>query len=389
MYDLFHTEASCLKKFNHPNILRVHKDSDKAYATKRSGKSVEVMYLALEYATNGEIFDYIAETGSFSEHIARYYFHQLISALEYMHSMGYYHRDIKPENILLDENFNLKLADFGFTTSHKVSTSRKGTFGYMAPEVLAKKEYNGAQADLFASAVILFILLSQHPPFIRAEETDRYYKKIYQGKWSKFWDTYADEGFSESFKDLFCKMVHPNPERRLTLQQIKEHEWFLGPVATHQEILSNFAVRKKVLQKHKEDKKKPKQKEKFDASNASTSAGKDSNKKRKATRRKQNKKYTRFYAVKNGDDLIDAVIKVSQQQSYKYKKSEDFFRVDITVTDDNDDEADITINVLKAPDEQMRCLEFIRVNGSRSLYESTFTVFKRYCKKKFGSARNH
>ena len=101
-----------------------------------------MIYIALEYAEYGELFDFIAETGKFSEEEGRFYFQQLIRALNYLHTLGYTYRDVKPENILIDKNFNLKLADFGFATTERTSTSRKGTFGYISPQVITNKMYN-------------------------------------------------------------------------------------------------------------------------------------------------------------------------------------------------------------------------------------------------------
>lgn len=255
--NLFLNEVKVLKQLNHPNILKLHDYSNKSQALKPDGTKIDVNYMALEYAEGGELFDYISETGKFSQKVARFYFHQLIDALDHIHKKGYSHRDIKPENILLDKNFNVKIADFGFSTTDEISLTRKGTFGYMAPEVLASKTYKGVEADLFAAAVILFILLTQHPPFVRAEATDRYYKVIAAGRWDEFWDVHADEQLPESFIDLFQRMVSPDPADRLSLADVRAHEWFCGPVASKSDIQREFAKRKSMLKKTREEAESP------------------------------------------------------------------------------------------------------------------------------------
>lgn len=242
-----------LKVLKHPNIINLHDYSEGSTATRNDGTKVEVIYLALDLVENGEIFDYIADTGKFSESTCRYYFHQLIECLEYIHSQGYAHRDIKPENLLLDKDFNIVLCDFGFATKEKTSTSRKGTFGYMSPEVLASQEYNCVDADLFGAAVVLFIIATQHPPFLRADPNDKYYKKIHDGKWEKFWSIHADENLSSSFIDLLTKMLSSNPKDRLSLEQIKQHEWYNGPVPSADDIISEFTKRKEEMNKKKSD----------------------------------------------------------------------------------------------------------------------------------------
>ena len=128
---IFLNESEIMKKLDHPNIIKLLGSSSKSNAIREDGPELPVNYIAMEYAENGEIFEFISESGRFSEPEARFYFHQLIEGLEYMHDKGYYHRDIKPENLLMDEDYNLKIADFGFTTTYQVCNTKKGTYGYM------------------------------------------------------------------------------------------------------------------------------------------------------------------------------------------------------------------------------------------------------------------
>lgn len=110
-----------------------------------------------------------------------------------MHTKGFSHRDLKPENILVDANYNLKIVDFGFACQiggrdgAGFNTSKVGTPGYMAPEVLAKKPYQGHVADIFSLGVILFAMYAGHPPFVSAIETDSYYQFLYQNRVDLFW----------------------------------------------------------------------------------------------------------------------------------------------------------------------------------------------------------
>ena len=98
----FKTEVDVMKEINHPNVINLIKHSYEGNLKKSNGETKEnVTYLALELAPGGELFDFIAQTGAFSEPVARYYFHQIIDAFEYLHSRGISHRDMKPDNIML------------------------------------------------------------------------------------------------------------------------------------------------------------------------------------------------------------------------------------------------------------------------------------------------
>ena len=118
----------------------------------------------LELAQGGCLFDIIAQTGRMSEDLARYYFKQFMEGLDHCHTAGVSHRDLKPENLLLGEDYNLKLADFGYAapvTGRDGSgylETHCGTMGYMAPEIHLRQKYNGQSVDLFSAAIILFII---------------------------------------------------------------------------------------------------------------------------------------------------------------------------------------------------------------------------------------
>ena len=171
---------SQFKKEEHPyivNLIEYDKEGiiEKAHKPKR-----QAFYIVLELAQGGELFDFVASTGAFPEAVARYYFRQLMEGLDSVHRKGITHRDLKPENLLYDADFNLKIADFGFAAplagrdGSSLQRTILGTFGYMAPEIFIKDHnhyngYNGAQVDLFASAIILFIMVAGHPPFNRAD----------------------------------------------------------------------------------------------------------------------------------------------------------------------------------------------------------------------------
>lgn len=113
-------EVRCLKDCDHPNILKLLGYGDDTTAVDSHQNSLPVYSLELEYAKHGDLFDLIQGSGKFSEKEARFYFKQLVDSLEYLHSKGYCHRDIKTENILLDADYNLKLADFGFSTNSEI-----------------------------------------------------------------------------------------------------------------------------------------------------------------------------------------------------------------------------------------------------------------------------
>jgi len=112
----------------------------------------------------------------------------MIDALKHSHDSGIAHRDLKPENIMLDKNFNVKIADFGFAVStggrdgSGLVETQLGTVSYMAPEIHSGEKYDPKSVDLFAAAIILFVILTQRPPFASAHPDDVHYQLVCKGK---------------------------------------------------------------------------------------------------------------------------------------------------------------------------------------------------------------
>ena len=185
----------------------------------------EKIFMILEYCPGGELFDYIVAKDRLSESEARFFFRQIISALAYIHSKGYAHRDLKPENLLLDDNQCLKLIDFGLCAKPKggmenLLSTCCGSPAYAAPELIAGKNYLGAEADLWSMGVLLYALLCGYLPF-DDDNINVLYKKIQSGKYeSPTWLT------SDS-TSLLSELLQVDPKRRLTMQQLIYHAWIM------------------------------------------------------------------------------------------------------------------------------------------------------------------
>jgi 5'-AMP-activated protein kinase, catalytic alpha subunit len=209
---------------------------------------MEVYYLALEFLSMGDLFLYLSRTGSFSETIWRYLFHQLIEGLECIHENGIYHRDIKPENLMFDEDFTLKIADFGFATNQPISNSCTGTSGYMLPEIYKKVKYSSQSADLFAAGVVLFNMLTQYPPFETATPSDYFYKMLWSNSKEAFWKAHCKKfTISDDFKTMVSAMLSPNPSDRLSIAEIKESEWYNGELPSFESYRTEMEYRRDMI----------------------------------------------------------------------------------------------------------------------------------------------
>lgn len=161
----------------------------------------------------------------------RYFMHQMLDVLTYMQKKGVVHRDLKLENILVDDNLNLKIADFGFATYKKIDMlkSYRGTMTYMAPEIKEGKTYNGKEIDMFSTGVILFIIVQGIFPFKEAKKDEYFYNLLLQGNYEKYWKKTGGENLSVEFKDLILKMFSYDGKKRPSIEELKQHPWMTKP----------------------------------------------------------------------------------------------------------------------------------------------------------------
>jgi serine/threonine protein kinase len=216
--EMMANEVEILLKIDHQNVIKLLDLFD----------APEFLYLVMELATGGELFDRIVERESYSEADAKEVMFQLLSAIEYIHSRDIVHRDLKPENLLLeteDTDTKIKLTDFGLSKIYDnefMLVTACGTPGYVAPEILSATLY-GPPVDMWAAGVIMYILLCGYPPFYN-ENDAILFESILNANYhfhSPYWDH-----VSKPAKDLIRKLLVVDPNGRLTATQAKEVEWF-------------------------------------------------------------------------------------------------------------------------------------------------------------------
>ncbi|KAK1094522.1 serine/threonine protein kinase [Friedmanniomyces endolithicus] len=219
-------EIAVLMSVSHPNVL----------CLKDTFDEVDGVYLVLELAPEGELFNWIVMKQKLSEAETRKIFIQLFQGVKYLHERNVVHRDIKPENILLlDKTLTVKLADFGLAKiigEESFTTTLCGTPSYVAPEILEqgnRRRYTRA-VDVWSLGVVLYICLCGFPPFsdelYSPEKPYTMSQQIKMGRFdypSPYWDNVQDPSL-----DLIDRMLTVDCDKRITVDECLEHPWTTG-----------------------------------------------------------------------------------------------------------------------------------------------------------------
>jgi serine/threonine protein kinase len=229
----FDNESQMLEKINHPNVIRII-ESGQGFLVKTSGTQNFVKYIVLEYLKNGELFDYVYfPQHGFGEKFGRLIFLTILNAVEAAHQVGIVHRDLKTENFMVSENFDIKLADFGFATNKEgkegngLLSTFLGTAKYAAPELLAKVPYFGICNDIYSLGIVLFVLVTKGMPFGAAVDNDSYYSFVFNCDYEGYWKRRFPSGnpLTQSFRDLFQNMIALDSTQRPSIDEIRSHPW--------------------------------------------------------------------------------------------------------------------------------------------------------------------
>ena len=212
-YERIKREIYILKKASHPNIIKVFdiKEDIKNY------------YIIMEYCKYGELLKNIINYKYFDSNLASFYFFQLINGLNYLHLSQIIHRDLKPENILIGDNKILKIIDFGlsnFCSKDDYLSTPCGSPSYAPPEMIVGNKYNGMLGDIWSCGIILYVMLCGYLPFDGKNNNDLF-NKIVKCKVN------YPKNLDKNAVDLLKNILVANPKKRINLDKIKKHQFYL------------------------------------------------------------------------------------------------------------------------------------------------------------------
>ena len=213
MKNTFFKENEIAQKFNHINVIYVFKIFE----------DQENCYLVMECCKEGELFDYIVKKQRLTEEEASNFFYQIINGLEHIHNKGIAHRDLKPENLLLTNDKILKIIDFGLShefNGNDLLKTKCGSPSYAAPEIICCPYYDGFKTDIWCCGIILYAMLCGFLPF-EGDDNTLLFRNILEC------DPEMPDWLSRTSRDLITRILNPDPDERITLEEIKKHKFYL------------------------------------------------------------------------------------------------------------------------------------------------------------------
>jgi len=224
-------EIAIMERLDHPNVIKIHEVINDPSDNK--------IHIIMEYAEGGPLFkgeDAEAYHREMDDHTIRNYFSQMVNGLQYIHSMNVIHRDLKPENILTHHGV-IKIADFGVSyymaqgdqnfssdvdpvDDSEMLKKTVGSPAFLPPELCANDcdRVTGPPIDVWAIGVTLYFLYFGKIPFNGDTEA-----LLYENIRTHEVQFPAESG--PELRDLLTRLLQKNPEKRITLQQVKEHPW--------------------------------------------------------------------------------------------------------------------------------------------------------------------
>ena len=178
-------------------------------------------FIAMEYASSGDLLSRIKQTGRISENRAKVILKQIVEGIAHCHHNQILHRDIKLDNILIDQDLTVKICDFGvsrFIREGEVVKEQCGTPAYIAPEIIKNKGYTGFAADIWSTGVLLYVMITGTFPFT-ADNLTQLNKTICRGKFL------APSFISPEAQDLLKRMLVIDPQKRFRAEDILAHKW--------------------------------------------------------------------------------------------------------------------------------------------------------------------
>ena len=208
------TECNILKQAEHPFVIKMH----------FSFQTPDNLYMILDYCPGCDLAYHLNKKQIFEEDEAKFFIAEIVLAIEYIHGLDVIYRDLKPENILVDNEGHCRLADFGLAKENigekDFAKSFCGSPAYLPPEMLYSKGVSKA-ADIYQIGAVLYEFLVGFPPYY-TENIKELYQSIRQAKLQ------VPKYISKEAKDLLNQLLYKRPEKRITLDKVKQHEFFAG-----------------------------------------------------------------------------------------------------------------------------------------------------------------